>query len=97
MTRIMFHFLVALIISCGALQPQHIYAQQPQKAENKQQVSIPRYKGYSEPLYKEITTSALYVTMRDGTKIAIDVLLPKDLPANTKIPAVMHITRYWRA
>lgn len=93
----MFHFLVALIVSCSALQPQHIYAQQAQKADNKQQVSIPRYKGYSEPLYKDITTSALYVTMRYGTRIAIDVLLPKDLPANTKIPALMNITRYWRA
>jgi putative CocE/NonD family hydrolase len=75
-----------------------VYAQQVQRSDNKTQTaSIPRYKGYREPQYKDITTSALYVTMRDGTKIAIDVMLPKDLSPATKIPALMSITRYWRA
>ncbi|HEX8000795.1 MAG TPA: CocE/NonD family hydrolase [Pyrinomonadaceae bacterium] len=76
-----------------------VYAQQTQGADNRTQAggNIPRYKGYVEPPYKEITTSALYVTMRDGTKIAIDVLLPKDLPAAARIPALLNITRYWRA
>ncbi|WP_207714181.1 hypothetical protein [Scytonema sp. UIC 10036] len=32
---------------------------------------------------------ALYVTMRDGVKIAIDVWLPKDLPSGTRIPTIM--------
>jgi putative CocE/NonD family hydrolase len=40
---------------------------------------------------------ALYVTMRDGVKIAIDVWLPKDLSSGTQIPAIMRATRYWRA
>lgn len=76
-----------------------VYAQQAQGPDNKTQAAnnIPRYKGYSEPSYKDITTNSLYVTMRDGTKIAIDVMLPKDLPPATKIPALMNITRYWRA
>ena len=39
---------------------------------------------------------ALYVTMRDGTKVAIDVWLPKDLSPSTKIPTIMRSTRYWR-
>ncbi len=74
-------------------------AGQVQSSDNKTQTAgnIPRYKGYSEPQYKEITIHSLYVTMRDGTKIAIDVLLPKDLPSAAKIPALMNITRYWRA
>ncbi|MCW4020848.1 MAG: CocE/NonD family hydrolase [Candidatus Bathyarchaeota archaeon] len=35
--------------------------------------------------------------MRDGVKIAIDVVVPKNLPSNAKIPALMIQTRYWRA
>ncbi len=40
---------------------------------------------------------ALYVTMRDGVRIAIDVWLPESLEAGEKIPTLMHATRYWRA
>ncbi len=94
-------FLVILIFSCGmALSlSMDVDAGQVQSSDNKTQTAgnIPRYKGYSEPQYKEITIHSLYVTMRDGTKIAIDVLLPKDLPSAAKIPALMNITRYWRA
>src|SRR6266550_2287352 len=55
-----------------------------------------RYKGYVEPKYKEFVQSSLYLTMRDGVKIAIDVVLPKNLPVGERIPAVMNMTRYWR-
>ena len=34
--------------------------------------------------------------MRDGVKIAVTVVLPKDLPADKKIPALLTMTRYWR-
>lgn len=40
---------------------------------------------------------ALFVTMRDGVKIAIDVWLPSDLEPGAKVPTVMRATRYWRA
>jgi len=40
---------------------------------------------------------ALYVEMRDGVRIAIDVWLPESLSAGEKVPAVMRATRYWRA
>jgi hypothetical protein len=56
-----------------------------------------RYQGYLEPKYKEFAQRSLYVTMRDGVKIAIDVVLPKDLPANEKLPTIMNMTRYWRS
>jgi predicted acyl esterase len=46
--------------------------------------------------FKEVQDRSLYVPMKDGTKIALDVLLPKDLPTGKKIPAVMRITRYGR-
>lgn len=56
-----------------------------------------RYPGYVEPKYKEFEQRSLYLTMRDGVKIAVDVVLPKALPANEKVPAVMVMTRYWRS
>ena len=40
---------------------------------------------------------SLYVTMRDGVRIAIDVWLPADLERGQKIPTLIHATRYWRA
>ncbi|MFC2166145.1 CocE/NonD family hydrolase [Acidobacteriota bacterium] len=40
---------------------------------------------------------SLHVPMRDGVKIAIDVWLPENLEPNSKIPALMYCTRYWRA
>lgn len=56
-----------------------------------------RHKGYMEPKYKGSFTQSLYVTMRDGVKIAVDVVLPKNLPSDVKIPTLMIQTRYWRA
>jgi uncharacterized protein len=94
-------FFVIAIFSCSMGLPLSgdVQAQQVQGSDNKPQApsNIPRYQGYREPQYQDITTSALYVAMRDGTKIAIDVMLPKDLPPATRIPALLSITRYWRA
>src|SRR5215813_2281256 len=56
-----------------------------------------RYPGYVPPKYAAVATSSLYVTMRDGVKIAIDVNLPNDPPADQKVPAIMNMTRYWRS
>ena len=93
-------FLAVLVFSSSMALSPDVYGQAAQGADNRTQSAvnnIPRYKGYSEPQYKDLTTRALYVAARGGTKIAIDVLLPKDLPPGTKIPALMSITRYWRA
>lgn len=56
-----------------------------------------RYKGYVEPQFKEFAPRNFYLTMRDGVKIAVQLVLPKDLPADQKLPAVLVMTRYWRA
>ena len=56
-----------------------------------------RYKGYVEPQFKEVVQRSFYLTMRDGVKIAVQLVLPKELPADRKIPAIMTMTRYWRA
>jgi hypothetical protein len=40
---------------------------------------------------------ALYVPMRDGVKIAVDVWLPVDLAAGARVPAIIKMTPNWRA
>ena len=55
-----------------------------------------RYKGYVEPRFKTITHRSFYLPMRDGVKIALTVVLPKDLPPDEKVPAILNMTRYWR-
>ena len=40
---------------------------------------------------------AVYVPMRDGVRIALDVVLPDPLPPGGKVPTILTMTRYWRA
>src|SRR5262245_50227674 len=49
------------------------------------------------PVNTEAALRAVYITMPDGVKLAADVVLPKDLSAGAKLPAVLTQTRYWRA
>ena len=39
---------------------------------------------------------SLYLTMRDGVRIAIDAWLPEGLDAGERLPTVIMATRYWR-
>ena len=41
--------------------------------------------------------SSLYLTMRDGVKIAIDLYLPGGLEEGARIPTIIHQTRYYRS
>ncbi|HEX6305154.1 MAG TPA: CocE/NonD family hydrolase [Anaerolineales bacterium] len=50
-----------------------------------------------EPQYKAVDTDSIYLTMQDGVKIALDVMMPADLPAGVKLPTIMVIARYWRS
>ena len=38
-----------------------------------------------------------YVTMRDATRIAVEVWLPQDASAQNPVPTIVWFTRYWRA
>jgi putative CocE/NonD family hydrolase len=49
------------------------------------------------PQYKGSTEQTLYIPMRDGTHLAIDLYLPRGLAPEAKIPALFAATRYWRA
>lgn len=50
-----------------------------------------------EPKYKGVKSQSRYLTMRDGVQIAVDVLLPADLPEGVRLPVVMVMARYWRS
>ena len=54
---------------------------------------------YGQVLFNDLSISrtSQYVTMRDGTKIAVDVYLPTTWEAGHRLPAILHQTRYWRA
>jgi putative CocE/NonD family hydrolase len=44
-----------------------------------------------------VQRQSLYLEMRDGVKIAVDVWLPADLEPGQKLPAILRSTRYWRS
>ena len=50
-----------------------------------------------KPRYKGIASTSQYLAMRDGTRIAVDVMLPADLPSDTRLPVLMIMARYWRS
>jgi uncharacterized protein len=49
------------------------------------------------PPYKGVMTESLYLPMRDGTRIAVDVMRPKGAPADVKLPTILIMARYWRS
>lgn len=49
------------------------------------------------PRYRGVVTQSCYIPMRDGVKIAVDVMLPKGLPAGARVPSILIIARYWRS
>ncbi len=55
------------------------------------------YQDYSGPLYRGATNESVYVPMRDGVRIAVDLYLPRGMEIGARIPALLIQTRYWRA
>lgn len=45
----------------------------------------------------DVERHSWYVPMRDGVRIAVDVLLPADMQEGERLPAVFIPTRYWRS
>jgi putative CocE/NonD family hydrolase len=43
------------------------------------------------------TRKSFYVEMRDGVPIAVDLYLPEAASAGARVPAILRMTRYWRA
>lgn len=49
----------------------------------------------AEPVGGSARTSR-YLPMADGVRLAVDVHLPQGLPADARLPTILHQTRYWR-
>jgi len=49
------------------------------------------------PQYQGTTTQSIYIPMRDGVQLAMEVILPADLGPGAKIPTLLMQNRYWRA
>jgi len=58
-------------------------------------IQVPDYD--REMNYRGHRKSSHYVEMDDGIRLAVNVYLPKGMGADTKVPAVLFMTRYWRA
>jgi len=58
-----------------------------------------RYEKYSEPVYEEWVRRSQYVTMRDGVKLAVDIVRPAvdGIPVEEPLPLVWAHHRYHRA
>jgi putative CocE/NonD family hydrolase len=50
-----------------------------------------------DPQHKKVQTTSQYLMMRDGVKIALDVMLPADPAPSVPLPAIMVMARYWRS
>lgn len=72
----------------------------PQKSEQETHKisTFGQYEGYSEPKYTEWVRTSEYVTVRDGTKLAVDVIRPSvnGKPVEGKFPVVWTHSRYHR-
>lgn len=51
----------------------------------------------SGPVYDDFEVQSQYVKMRDGVRLAVDVLLPKGRPTDARLPALLYQTSFWRS
>jgi len=58
-----------------------------------------KYKGYSKPIYDEWVRLSQYVTVRDGTRLAVDICRPakNGMPVSEPLPLIWTHSRYHRA
>ncbi len=49
------------------------------------------------PRYHGTIKRSLHIPMRDGVRLAAEIVLPQDLPHGDNIPTLLVQTRYWRA
>ncbi len=53
--------------------------------------------GSPQPRFGKVDAVSRYLPMRDGTRIAVDVMLPRGLDPGERLPAVLIMARYWRS
>lgn len=54
------------------------------------------YHSPDRKLYSSLKITSRYLTMRDGTRIAIDVIFPQPYDFRKPLPVLLNQTRYWR-
>ncbi len=82
----------ALLAGCAATVPPVATDPRPPVADAATVAPAP----YARPAkFKGVVRESHYVTMRDGVRIAVDVLRPANAAGN-RLPAVLQQTRYWR-
>ena len=70
---------------------------------NAQEDLVPQlgqYQGYSGPIYNRWVRTSQYVTVRDGTKLAVDIFRPANssgTPVEEPLPVIWTHDRYQRA
>lgn len=57
------------------------------------------YKGYSNEKYDSFIRESIYVPMRDGVELAVDIFRPtvNGEAVETPLPVIVNYSRYWRA
>lgn len=80
---------IGMGLALGMLLATSLVAQQP---EPLQSCSAP-----ASTATVEVARTSVYVPMKDGVRLAVDVNLPKGLAAGTRLPTILVSTRYWRA
>jgi putative CocE/NonD family hydrolase len=85
--------LPSLLLGAGCGSEEIPQAAEPADAA----VTVPAPYDPGPPRYQEIVRESLYVPMRDGVKLAVDVWLPEGLAPDARLPAILMQTRYWRS
>ncbi|MEO8453314.1 MAG: CocE/NonD family hydrolase [Gemmatimonadota bacterium] len=57
------------------------------------------YQGYSPSRYDSFLRESVYITVKDGTRIAVDIFRPAvgGVVASERLPVALNVTRYWRS
>ncbi len=90
-----FYFsILSFIFFLSFFIPAKVFSQEPERVSK-----FGEYKGYAEEKYDSNVRSSEYVTMRDGIKLAVDIIRPakKGRPAEEALPAIWTHCRYRRA
>ena len=68
-------------------------------AQEAQVSKLGQYKGYTEPIYDQWVRTSQYVTVWDGTRLAVDILRPArgGVPVEEPLPVIWTHDRYQRA
>ena len=97
------HILFSVSVSSGRIIGQFLAATitlHAAPAHGVTRQSAPDSTWRREPLraasYTAVSRRSLYLTARDGVRLATDVYLPMGLPAGTTLPTILEQRRYWR-